>query len=208
MAGREKETRDQSTTGGRGSQDRWQSPEVPVTHGSERSRPGEETRGGGLSRGGQWPSAGSLFTSPFTLMRQLSDEMSRVFQGGGLGVGRSLWPDTFENAVWSPSIDVFRRGDDLVVRADLPGMQKDDIRIDVEDNALTLSGERKTEKEEKREGYYWHERSEGSFYRTVPLPENADADRAQAKFENGVLEVTIPAPEQQEQRRGRRIDIR
>jgi HSP20 family molecular chaperone IbpA len=137
---------------------------------------------------------------PFGL--RLSDGMSRLF--GALGLGRDF--PAFEQR-WMPQIDVLRRGDDLVVRADLPGMKKDDISVDVTDNVLTIRGERRQEKKEEREGYYWHERSAGSFFRSIPLPDSADADRAQARFEDGVLEISVPAPDEGT-RRGRNIEIR
>ena len=142
--------------------------------------------------------------SPFGLLQEMSNEMSRLFDDfpfgrhGGMGMARD---------VWSPQVDVLRKGDNLVVRADLPGLSKDDIAIDVTQDCLTIRGERTDVSEEEREGYYWHERSEGSFYRSIPLPEGADVDRADARFENGVLEVSLPAPRLDENR-GRRIEIR
>jgi HSP20 family protein len=127
--------------------------------------------------------------------------MSRFF--GRLGSGRDmLWSDQR----WLPHVDVLRRGDELVVRADLPGLKKDDISVDVPNNVLTIRGERKEESREEREGYYGHERSEGSFYRSIPLPENANLDQARARFEDGVLEVALPAPK--EQQGARHIEIR
>jgi HSP20 family protein len=144
------------------------------------------------------------FTSPFSLMRELSDEMSRIFTDFG-GAERGM--RAFEGT-WSPQVDVLRRGDDVVVRADLPGLRKDDITVDVTENVLTIRGERREEQKEEREGYYWHERSEGSFMRSIPLPEGANAERASARFDNGVLEVSVPAPTREEESRGRRIEIR
>jgi HSP20 family protein len=135
---------------------------------------------------------------PFDL--RLSDEMSRFF--GRLGLGREFTSDQ-----WLPQVDVLRRGEELVVRADLPGLKKEDISVDVADNILTIRGERREERQEEREGYYWHERRAGSFYRSIPLPEGADADHAQARFSDGVLEITVRAPEEEEARR-RRIEIR
>ncbi|HSL69141.1 MAG TPA: Hsp20/alpha crystallin family protein [Longimicrobiales bacterium] len=143
-------------------------------------------------------------TSPFGIMHRLSDEMSQFFNRFGLSrdVGFGLEP-----SFWAPQVDVLRKGDDLVVRADLPGLSKDDISVDVTDNVLTIRGERREESKEEGEGYYWHERSSGSFARSIPLPESADPERANARFENGVLEVRLPAPEREETR-GRRIDVK
>jgi len=116
---------------------------------------------------------------------------------GRLGAG-------FEN--WAPPIEVFQRGNELVVRADLPGMRKDDISVDVTDEGITISGERKQEHEEERGGVYRSERSYGSFCRIVPLPQGAIADQAKASFKDGVLEVVMPAPPDQVTR-GRRLEI-
>jgi HSP20 family protein len=144
--------------------------------------------------------------------------MDRVFDDFGFGRGwltprsarrwlRSPRRDVgIESRTWAPEIDVFQRGSDLVVRADLPGLKKDDIKVDVTEDSLTIQGERKSEIEEEREGVYRSERSYGSFSRVIPLPEGTITDQAKASFENGVLEVTMPAPPEQV-RRGRRVDI-
>ena len=103
---------------------------------------------------------------------------------------------------------MLKRGNELVVRADLPGLKKEDISIDVADNVLTIHGERREESREEREGYYWHERRAGSFYRSIPLPEGSDTEHARARFSDGVLEVSVPTPrEEEESSRGRRIRI-
>jgi len=91
------------------------------------------------------------------------------------------------------------------VRADLPGLTKDDVKVELTDEALTISGERKAEKEEKREGFFRSERSYGIFYRQIPLPQGVDADKATATFTNGVLEVTIQVPKSEA--RGRKLEI-
>ena len=128
--------------------------------------------------------------SPFAFMRRFNDEMDRLFQGFGKG-GPSIW---------SPQIEVFERGGELVVCADLPGMTKDDVQVDITHNAIVIRGERRTEREEEDEGYYRTERSYGSFYRTIPLAEGVDTEKAEATFRNGVLEITMPAPERAERR--------
>lgn len=107
---------------------------------------------------------------------------------------------------WRPEIDCFHRGDEFIVRADLPGMDRKDISVEVEDDALVIEGERSDEREERREGYHTNERHYGHFYRMVPLPEGAVADSVKATFKDGVLEVTMKAPPQ-ESTRGRRIEI-
>ncbi len=94
-----------------------------------------------------------------------------------------------------------------MVQADLPGLNKDDIHVEVRDDAITIEGERRKEHEEHCEGYYRSERSYGSFLRTVPLPEGIEADKAEANFHDGVLEVSMPMPRQEERRR-RQVEIK
>ena len=93
-----------------------------------------------------------------------------------------------------PQIEVLQANGQFMVRADLPGLTKEDVKVEITDEFLTISGERKEETEEKREGFYRSERSYGSFYRQIPLPEGAKTENAAATFANGVLEITIPAP--------------
>jgi len=107
---------------------------------------------------------------------------------------------------WVPQVESFQRGDQFVVRADLPGLRKEDVTIEINDDTLTLQGERRDEHEEEREGVFTSERSYGSFYRVVPLPDGAIPDSAKAAFNNGVLEVTVEAPPR-DVSRGRRIEI-
>jgi HSP20 family protein len=96
---------------------------------------------------------------------------------------------------WAPAMDLLEKDDHLVLKADLPGLSEDDVRIEVQDNVLTVSGERKTEREEKGQGYYRVERAFGSFSRSVTLPQGVDSDKIDATFDKGVLEVRIPKPE-------------
>jgi len=93
---------------------------------------------------------------------------------------------------WTPSIEVFDRDDKLVVKAELPGMNEDDIDVSVEDNTLTIKGERKAENEVKEEEYYRCERFYGSFFRAIPLPSRVDAEGIEANYEDGILEITFP----------------
>ncbi len=158
----------------------------------------------GLARRGSFfPSIFSLSPSeffslsPFELMRRFTEEMDRVFEN--FGFARSL--STGEPGVWSPAVEVFERDNNLIVRAELPGLNKDDIRVEVTEDGLILQGERKREHEESREGYYRSERSYGRFYRFIPLPEGAQLEQARAQFDNGVLEVSIGIPESQRKRR-------
>jgi HSP20 family protein len=92
---------------------------------------------------------------------------------------------------WAPAIDVVTKDGDLVVRAELPGVKQEDVDITLQNNVLTLSGERKAEQEEERGGYYVRERRYGSFSRSLTLPEGVDESKIHARYENGVLEVTV-----------------
>lgn len=153
------------------------------------------------------PGMAAWSASPFSLMSRFADEMERVFEDFGFGPGRLMsrgWGE-FGRGGWSPQIEAFEQGGQFIVRADLPGLNKDDVKIDVTDDALTIQGERKQQHEENREGFYRSERSYGSFYRSIPLPEGTDAEKAKATFRDGVLEITMPAPQREEQRR--RIEI-
>jgi len=102
---------------------------------------------------------------------------------------------------WIPAMDLVEAEDHFVLKADLPGLSEEDVHIDVEGDVLTVSGERKAEHEDKREGYVRVERSYGSFRRSLTLPEGVDADAVSASFDRGVLEVRIPKPEQRKPRR-------
>ena|ERR1051325_6641961 len=146
---------------------------------------------------------------PFAWMRQMQDQLDRAFNGLWSGSGTSSWtPDpVFGQSDWSPAIDVFQRGNDLVIRADVPGLTKDDITVDIADDQLTIRGERRFDHEEERDGVFRSERSYGSFCRVVPLPQGAIADSAKATFNSGVLEIVVQAPSF-DVRRGRRIEIR
>jgi HSP20 family protein len=154
--------------------------------------------------------------SPFTLMRRVAEDMDRMFESFGLGRGRlalrfwSEMPERFaepELAVWAPEIEAFEREGQFVVRADLPGLKKDDLRVEVIDNAVLIEGERRKEHQERRGGFYRTERSYGRFSRAIPLPEGVDTESVKADFKDGVLEVRLPAPKRPEQRR-RQIEIR
>jgi HSP20 family protein len=102
---------------------------------------------------------------------------------------------------WVPAMDLLETEHDFVLRADLPGLSEDDVNIELEDNVLTVSGERKAEHEEHKEGYYRVERAWGSFSRSLTLPEGIDPNAVHASFDRGVLEVRIPKPEERKPRK-------
>lgn len=143
---------------------------------------------------------------PFAMMRRMQEDMDRLF--GGFG-SRRAWPALAgegERIDWMPAIEAFQRGNEFVVRADVPGMSPDDLSVEIGDDQLTIRGERTYDHDEEREGVFRSERAYGSFYRVIPLPPGAVADSATANFKDGVLEIVVQAPSQ-EVRRGRRVEI-
>jgi HSP20 family protein len=155
------------------------------------------------------------FANPFRMLEHFTNEMDRVFDDFGFGrgwlsprfgFGRAPGRSTTDWQAWVPDIEVFHRNNELVVRADLPGLSKDDVKVEVSEGQITIQGERKREHEEEREGVYRSERSYGSFRRVISIPEGAMTDQAKATFKDGVLEITMPAPPEQVQR-GRRLEI-
>jgi HSP20 family protein len=152
-----------------------------------------------LPAAGDFPFFG---TTPFTMMRRFMDDMDRMLEDFGqlkatpffnTEMAFPRWTE-FEKTMWSPQVEIRKRDGDMIVRADLPGLKREDINVEIADGALTLSGERKEETEEKKEGFYHSERTYGGFFRSIPLPENVTPENATAKFENGVLEVKIAIP--------------
>jgi HSP20 family protein len=138
---------------------------------------------------------------PFQRLRKMTSELDRMFED-------RFWPSLRwpafraiafpETPEWSPRVDVFERENRIVTRVDLPGMKKEDVKVEVTDGHLALSGERKRETEEKKDNFYRSEREYGSFYRAVPLPEGVKLEDVKATFADGVLEVSIPLPVRQE----------
>jgi len=151
--------------------------------------------------------------NPFSMMRQLSREMDRLmdsfFERGFGSVLRDDYAredDWQPRMLWSPQIDVQQRNDALIVRADLPGIDKDDIRIEVEGDSLVISGQRREEREEggDEQGYRLVERNYGSFHRSVRLPQGTNPDEITASMRDGVLTITLPL---REEARPRRIEV-
>ncbi|HSQ31343.1 MAG TPA: Hsp20/alpha crystallin family protein [Gemmatimonadaceae bacterium] len=190
-----------------------------ATRGQRGVTPTSGSRGQSLSAPVQ-----STRYDPFAVMRRMQDDMDQLFSTFGFGrlgqspIFGSLLPSELGDVssrlaretgegVWSPQIETFRRGDKVVVRADLPGVKKEDINVKVENDVLLISGERSAESETERDGWYHTERSYGSFYRAMPLPEGVSGEQCEANFKDGVLEVTLPAPAQ-ESRQARKIAIK
>ncbi|HEX9400380.1 MAG TPA: Hsp20/alpha crystallin family protein [Anaeromyxobacter sp.] len=184
---------------------------------SSQQQPGarREQSSGALARRGYDPGAlasAGFITSPFSLMRRMMDDLDRMFEevgfgpgGGAMGRRELQRAPSRREAIWAPSVDVFERNGKLVVRADLPGLKKDDVRVEVAEGALVIEGERREEREFEGGGVYRAERVQGSFQRVIPLPEGVDTESAEARFESGVLEVSLRLSE--EKGRGRRIEI-
>ena len=134
---------------------------------------------------------------PFDFLRQMTSEFDRMFETSGWPSFR--WPvlrtrPRADVATWFPEIDVFEKDNRLITKIDLPGLKKEDVKVEVTDGHLAISGERKTEAEEKKENFYRCEREYGSFYRAVPLPEGVKLQDVKATFSDGVLEVSVPLP--------------
>jgi HSP20 family protein len=162
----------------------------------------DQQRGGELQRRGAYPSVFGmrpgefLHANPFALMRRVTEEMDRWFEGRLPGGEASLW---------TPAVEVNEHDGKLEVVADLPGINESDVKVEVTEDGLVIQGERKREREQKGEHYYQSERSYGHFYRLIPLPENANLDQARAEFRNGELRISVPVPERQ--RNTRQIPI-
>ncbi len=179
----------------------------------ERSSRGMSSYGGGL-----FPDLYAGFGGgPFQLISRLSDEMDRLFEGFGMG---ALSPRSGQRGVtgqgqggaqgvrqlWAPHIEVAERDGKLLIQADLPGVRKDDVNVQLEEDAVIIQGQRHQENTRSEQGFYHSERSYGSFYRMIPLPEGVNVDEANATFRDGVLHIELPLPQQRQ--RGRRLEIR
>jgi HSP20 family protein len=172
-----------------------------------------QTRGGGsVSPYGAY---GTYGAGPFSMMRRITDEMDRLFESFGLGGsffpseprgGSSLWGGEGSTALWSPHVEVSERDDKIVVAADLPGVKKTDVSVEINPDSVVIQGQRQQESTRNERSYYRSERTYGSFYRVIPLPEGADVENAAATFRDGVLQIEIPAPKQQS--RGRTLEIK
>jgi HSP20 family protein len=136
---------------------------------------------------------------PVAELNTIQNEMNRLFNNlfdaptGGSGSGTQA-------RRWIPAMDLVETTDHYVLRADLPGLGDEDVNVQLEDSVLTISGERKTEQHTEPEGYYRLERAFGGFSRSLTLPDGIDPDSIQAHFDRGVLEITIPKPEQKKAR--------
>ena len=132
-------------------------------------------------------------TGPFRTLERFAEEVNRIFDDFGLGRGGAR-VSGYEGAMtWAPRVDVSQHKGELIIRADLPGVDKDDVKINVTEDTVTIHGERHRAQEEERDGVYRTERSYGAFYRNVALPPGTASDQAKASFKDGVLEIRLPA---------------
>ena len=122
--------------------------------------------------------------SPFAMMREFTDEMDRAFRGTAPALKS-----------WAPKVDIHKTDGALLVTAELPGLKKEEVKVEMTDTALIIEGERKLEHKEDQEGYHRYERSYGNFYRSIPLPEGTRTEQVKAELTDGILKVTIPVPE-------------
>ena len=137
---------------------------------------------------------------PFMDLTRWERDMERMMDDFFGRRMRPWWPERWLRAepleVPSPAVDLYEEKDDIVVKAELPGMDKDNIAVNLTDHTLTIKGEKKKEEEIKEENYYRSERSYGSFLRTLELPRDVHADKVKATFKNGILEVRLPKTEE------------
>jgi len=128
-----------------------------------------------------------LMKPEFPFLRRLTSDLNYFFDRFGVEN-----PFVETETMWTPTLEVFEKGNELFVKVDVPGLKPEDLTVEITESALAIKGERKLEKEEKDTGFYRCERSYGSFYRSIPLPEGVKIDLAKATMKNGVLEVKMP----------------
>ena len=138
---------------------------------------------------------------PFRDLRTLQEEVNRLFS---TNLTRGFGEEAIERGAWNPSVDIYENKDQIVLEAELPGMKREDFELSVENNVITLRGERQFEKKEDTDNYHRVERSYGSFTRSFTLPQTVSAEGAIAEYKNGVLRVTLP---KREETKARRIEI-
>ena len=132
---------------------------------------------------------------PWKDFGSLQERINRMFDD----TIRTLYPtdgEELEKGTWAPAVDIYETNDSFVVSADLPGLNKDEIQIDLKDNTLTLKGEKKFEEKVSKDNYIRVERAYGSFVRSFTLPQNVDPEKIKAKYKEGILEMTIPKKEE------------
>ena len=138
---------------------------------------------------------------PFRDLRSLQDELNRLFS---TSLGRGFGDEGLSRGAWMPNVDIYENKDSIVLEAELPGMNREDFELTVENNILTLRGERRFEKKDEADNYHRVERAYGSFTRSFTLPQTVSSENAAAEYKNGVLRVTL---QKREEVKARRIEI-
>ena len=132
--------------------------------------------------------------SPWREMPALRNRFNRLFDDPFFRIGQM--DDDGGMGLWNPVVDLYEKDDHFMIKAELPGVNKDAIKIDLQDRLLTLSGERTYDNEVKEENYYRRERSYGKFQRAFTLPADVDSDKIKAEFKDGLLQIEVPKPEE------------
>jgi HSP20 family protein len=131
---------------------------------------------------------------PFRDLNILQDRMNRLFEDAGRGIRRNEEPAS--TTIWSPAVDIYETEGEIVVQAELPGMERKDIALNLENNVLTIRGDRQFKKETKEDNYHRIERSYGGFSRSFSIPTSVDEDKIRADYKDGVLRIALPKKEQ------------
>ena len=130
---------------------------------------------------------------PFRRMAALQDQINRLFDDSFAGPESS--DDNVDACSWRPVVDIYETGQGVVLKAELPGISKENVSIEVKDNILTIKGERSSDQDIGEDKYYRKERCFGSFYRSFTMQDAIDPEKIKAKFKDGILEIAIPRPE-------------
>jgi HSP20 family protein len=138
---------------------------------------------------------------PFRDLRALQDEVNRLFSSS---LTRDFGDEGLSRGAWAPSVDIYENKDNVVLEAELPGMNREDFELTVENNVLTLRGERRFEKRDEGDNYHRVERAYGQFTRSFTLPQTVSPENATAEYKNGVLRVML---QKREEVKARRIEV-
>jgi len=138
---------------------------------------------------------------PFRELRSLQDEMNRLFM---TNLPRSVAQEDLASGGWSPSVDIYESENEIILEAELPGMNRDDFEVSIENNVITLKGKREFQKRDEGDNYHRVERSYGAFTRSFSLPRTVSAENTTAEYRNGVLRVSLP---KREEAKARRIEV-
>lgn len=139
---------------------------------------------------------------PFRELRSLQDEVNRLFS---TNLSRTFDDEGIARGAWIPNVDIYENKDQIVLEAELPGMNREDFDLSIENNVITLRGERRFEKKDDSDNYHRVERAYGTFTRSFTLPQTVSAEGANAEYKNGVLRVTLP---KREEVKARRIEVK